>query len=167
MNKSNSYIEKQRTKEQSKKEIKTKYIKLINTKNIKTPQLNIENLQIIFPHMNINKRKINAMNNKKENNKTNFGVNGEINTQDGLKKENLYSSTLNMQCSEITDDNVSVISLYDGTRKKINIHKFNSITYVKKRPNDLIKNQNLNRSTISKYSNQSIKLNLFRDFIIN
>ena len=35
----------------------------------------------------------------------------------------------------------SMVSLYDGTHKKISIHKTNSTAYIKKRPNDLIKYQ--------------------------
>ena len=58
------------------------------------------------------------------------------------------------------EKNNSMISLYDGTKKKLNMDKNNSNAYIKKRPNDLIKSHNLNRSTIvSKYSNSSSKEN--------
>ena len=158
MNKFNSYLDIHRAKDQVKKEIKTKYIKLANPKNLEASQYYIDNLKIIFPQININKRKINIINHKKVNPRLSDDIERQINPNYNLKKENFNAKTHDVYYNEKTDANVSMISLYDGTQKKINIHKFNSITYIKKRPNDLIKNQNLNRSTISKYSNNTIKI---------
>lgn len=147
MNKYNSYLIMMLTKEKRQKELAKKNIKLINCKYI-NEKAKDDNIKIIFTQKNSNKRNFNLLNNKET-------LSGAKTSKRIVKINN---NTVNYD--ERTNKDFSMVSFYDGTHNKMNINKNNSIAYTKKRPNDLIKNQNLNRSTIvSKYSNSNLKIN--------
>ena len=159
MDKLNSYLRIQRTKEKWQKEKEKKNIKLVNFKFLNEQKKDNEKIDIVFTQRNSNKKALNFLNNKGKSAKKSILKNKKelSNAETDRKKKNFKDKTLNIE-GKMEKDN-SMISLYDGTHKKVNIHKYNSIAYIKKRPNDLIKYQNLNRSTISKYSNNSVKVN--------
>ena len=75
---------------------------------------------------------INVGSYKKVNPRLSDDIERQINPNYNLKKENFNAKAHDVYYNEKTDANVSMISLYDGTQKKINIHKFNSITYIKR-----------------------------------
>lgn len=160
MNKLNSYLSMEKTKEKKKKEIETKKIKIVNFKISNEPKRNNNNFQINFTHRNSNKRNINFSDNRGWSTRK-----STLKNKKTLDYEDIDNKILNTKINTVYnedqfDKNISMISFYDDTKKKIKIHKFNSIAYIKKRPNDLIKNNNLNRSTInSKYINSSLKRN--------
>ena len=126
------------------KEQTIKKIKLINLKFSHELKKKDNDFQIVFTQKNTNNRNITFLNNKE--------------TLSGSKTYRKFGISKTVE--KLEKDN-SMISLYDGTHKKISIHKTNSTAYIKKRPNDLIKSNNLNRSSIvSKYpNNSSIKEN--------
>ena len=126
------------------KEQTIKKIKLINLKFSHELKKKDNDFQIVFNQKNTNNRNITFLNNKE--------------TLSGSKTYRKFGISKTVE--KLEKDN-SMISLYDGTHKKISIHKTNSTAYIKKRPNDLIKSNNLNRSSIvSKYpNNSSIKEN--------
>ena len=159
MDKLNSYLRIQRTKEKWQKEKEKKNIKLVNFKFLNEQKKDNEKTDIVFTQRNSNKKALNFLNNKGKSAKKSILKNKKelSNAETDRKKKNFKDKTVNIE-GKMEKDN-SMISLYDGTHKKVNIHKYNSIAYIKKRPNDLIKYQNLNRSTISKYSNNSVKVN--------
>ena len=159
MDKLNSYLRIQRTKEKWQKEKEKKNIKLVNFKFLNEQKKDNEKIDIVFTQRNSNKKALNFLNNKGKSAKKSILKNKKelSNAETDRKKKNFKDKTVNIE-GKMEKDN-SMISLYDGTHKKVNIHKYNSIAYIKKRPNDLIKYQNLNRSTISKYSNNSVKVN--------
>ena len=159
MDKLNSYLRIQRTKEKWQKEKEKKNIKLVNFKFLNEQKKDNEKIDIVFTQRNSNKKALNFLNNKGKSAKKSILKNKKelSNAETDRKKKKFKDKTVNIE-GKMEKDN-SMISLYDGTHKKVNIHKYNSIAYIKKRPNDLIKYQNLNRSTISKYSNNSVKVN--------
>ena len=159
MDKLNSYLRIQRTKEKWQKEKEKKNIKLVNFKFLNEQKKDNEKIDIVFTQRNSNKKALNFLNNKGKSAKKSILKNKKelSNAETDRKKKKFKDKTVNIE-GKMEKDN-SMISLYDGTNKQVNIHKYNSIAYIKKRPNDLIKYQNLNRSTISKYSNNSVKVN--------
>lgn len=159
MDKLNSYLRIQRTKEKWQKEKEKKNIKLVNFKFLNEQKKDNEKIDIVFTQRNSNKKALNFLNNKGKSAKKSILKNKKelSNAETDRKKKNFKDKTVNIE-GKMEKDN-SMISLYDGTHKKVNIHKYNSIAYIKKRPNDLIKYQNLNRSTITKYSFTSAKNN--------
>ena len=146
MNTFNSYLAIMISKEKRKKDLAKKNIKLINCKYLNEIKNTDNNFQIMFTQKNSNRRNINYLNNRE--------------MLSGAKTTKKFRNTYTECYDEKTDKDNSIMSFYDGTHKKININKNNSIAYTKKRPNDLIKNTNLNRSTIvSTYQNNTFKKN--------
>lgn len=106
-----------------------KNIKLLNNKYLKEVKINLT-------QKNSNKRNIN------------FSINN--NTLSNAKTIKEIDETQNdLYIEERTEKENTMISFYDGTHKQLDIYKNNSIAYTRKRPNDYIKNNNLNRSTIA------------------
>ena len=160
MNKFNSYFDLQRTREKRQKGNDKKNIKLVNFKFLEEPKRNKMNFDIVFTQMNLNKKNINFLNNKGTSARKGILKKKKDLTNAETDKKINEDKTKALNNVEKTQKDNSMISYYDVTQKKINIHKFNSVAYIKKRPNDLIKDQNLNRSTIiTKYSNSSLKGN--------
>ena len=159
MSKFNSYLNIQMTKGKKQKDIEKKNIKLVNFKFLNEHKKVNDNFDIIFTNKNPNGEEINFFKNKVTPVKKSILKNKKdlANAETDKKKNNIKNKNVNYEM-DMEKDN-SLISLYDGTHKKVNIHKYNSIAYIKKRPNDLIKYQNLNRSTITKYSYTSVKTN--------
>ena len=143
MSKYNSFLATIMPKENKSKEPSKKIVKLINLKYLHELKKNDKDFQIVFTQKNSGNRNINFLHNK------------EI--LSCAKTFRKFRETKTVCCEEKLEKDNSMISFYDGTQKKINTNKNNSIiAYTKKRPNDLIKSHNLNRSTIiSKYSNSS------------
>ena len=143
MNKYNSFLATIMPKENMSKEPSKKIVKLINLKYLHELKKNDKDFQIVFTQKNSGNRNINFLHNK------------EI--LSCAKTFRKFKETKTVCCEEKMEKDNSMISFYDGTQKKISTNKNNSIiAYTKKRPNDLIKSHNLNRSTIiSKYSNSS------------
>ena len=143
MSKYNSFLATIMPKENKSKEPSKKIVKLINLKCLHELKKNDKDFQIVFTQKNSGNRNINFLNNK------------EI--LSCAKTFRKFRETKTVCCEEKLEKDNSMISFYDGTQKKISTNKNNSIiAYTKKRPNYLIKNHNLNRSTIiSKYSNSS------------
>ena len=159
MSKFNSYLNIQMTKGKKQKDIEKKNIKLVNFKFSNEHKKVNNNFDIIFTNNNPNGEELNFLKNKVTPVKKSILKNKKYlsNAETDKKKNNSKNKNVNYEM-DMEKDN-SLISLYDGTHKKVNIHKYNSIAYIKKRPNDLIKYQNLNRSTITKYSFTSAKNN--------
>ena len=143
MSKYNSFLATIMPKENKSKEPSKKIVKLINLKYLHELKKNDKDFQIVFTQKNSGNRNINFLHNK------------EI--LSCAKTFRKFRETKTVCCEEKLEKDNSMISFYDGTQKKISTNKNNSIiAYTKKRPNDLIKSHNLNRSTIiSKYSNSS------------
>ena len=143
MSKYNSFLATIMPKENKSKEPSKKIVKLINLKYLHELKKNDKDFQIVFTQKNSGNRNINFLRNK------------EI--LSWAKTFRKFRETKTVCCEEKLEKDNSMISFYDGTQKKISTNKNNSIiAYTKKRPNDLIKSHNLNRSTIiSKYSNSS------------
>jgi len=143
MSKYNSFLATIMPKENKSKEPSKKIVKLINLKCLHELKKNDKDFQIVFTQKNSGNRNINFLHNK------------EI--LSCAKTFRKFRETKTVCCEEKMEKDNSMISFYDGTQKKISTNKNNSIiAYTKKRPNDLIKSHNLNRSTIiSKYSNSS------------
>jgi len=143
MSKYNSFLATIMPKENMNKEPSKKIAKLINLKYLHELKKNDKDFQIVFTQKNSGNRNINFLHNK------------EI--LSCAKTFRKFRETKTVCCEEKMEKDNSMISFYDGTQKKISTNKNNSIiAYTKKRPNDLIKSHNLNRSTIiSKYSNSS------------
>ena len=143
MSKYNSFLATIMPKENKTKEPSKKIVKLINLKYLHELKKNDKDFQIVFTQKNSGNRNINFLHNK------------EI--LSCAKTFRKFRETKTVCCEEKMEKDNSMISFYDGTQKKISTNKNNSIiAYTKKRPNDLIKSHNLNRSTIiSKYSNSS------------
>lgn len=160
MNKYNSFLDLQKAKEKRQKELDKKTIKLVNFKFLDEPKRNKTNFDIVFTQMNFNKKNIDFLNNSGTSARKGILKKKKDLTNAETDKKNTEDKTKTLCYDEKTEKDNSMISFYDGTQKKINLHKYNSVTYIKKRPNDLIKNHNLNRSTIiNKYSNSSLKGN--------
>lgn len=143
MSKYNSFLATIMPKENKSKEPSKKIVKLINLKYLHELKKNDKDFQIVFTQKNSGNRNINFLHNK--------------DILSCAKTFRKFRETKTVCCEENLEKDNSMISLYDGTQKKISTNKNNSIiAYTKKRPNDLIKSHNLNRSTIiSKYSNSS------------
>ena len=138
MDKLNSYLRIQRTKEKWQKEKEKKNIKLVNFKFLNEQKKDNEKIDIVFTQRNSNKKALNFLNNKGKSAKKSILKNKKelSNAETDRKKKNFKDKTVNIE-GKMEKDN-SMISLYDGTHKKVNIHKYNSIAYIKKRPNDFI-----------------------------
>ena len=147
MNKYNSYLNIQTTKESKQKELRKKNIRLINNKYFEDVKRNENIFKAIFTQTKSKKRKGIFLDN-------NNNAPSLAKTNKKLEENNINNVFLE---GKIEKDN-SVISFYDGTQNQINIKKNNSIAFIKKRPNDFIKDHNLNRSSIaSRYSNSSFQ----------
>ena len=155
----NSYLNIQMTKGKKQKDIEKKNIKLVNFKFSNEHKKVNNNFDIIFTNNNPNGEELNFLKNKVTPVKKSILKNKKYLSNAETDKKNNNSKNKNVNYEMDMEKDNSLISLYDGTHKKVNIHKYNSIAYIKKRPNDLIKYQNLNRSTITKYSYTSVKTN--------
>ena len=143
MNKYNSYLNIDTKKEKKRKELGKKNIRLINNKYFDELKRNENIFQTIFTQIKSKKRKVTFLDN-------NNNAPSLAKTNKKLEENNINNVFLEGK----TEKDNSVISFYDGTQKQINIKKNNSIAFIKKRPNDFIKDHNLNRSSIaSRYSN--------------
>ena len=155
----NSYLRIQMEKEKRQKDMERKNIKIVNFKFLNEHKKNNDKFDIVFTNKNSNDKEINFLKDKGTKAKKSILKNKkEMANAETDKKKNNNKNKIVSYDRNMEKDN-SMISLYDGTNKQVNIHKYNSIAYIKKRPNDLIKYQNLNRSTITKYSYTSVKTN--------
>ena len=146
MNKQNSYLNIQTTKESKQKELRKKNIRLINNKYFEDVKRNENIFKAIFTQTKSKKRKVTFLDNN--------NVPSLAKTNKKLEENNIN----NLHFEGKTEKDISMISFYDGSQKQINIKKNNSIAFIKKRPNDFIKDHNLNRSSIaSRYSNSSFQ----------
>ena len=155
----NSYLKIQMEKGKRQKDMERKNIKIVNFKFLNEHKKNNEKFDIVFTNKNSNNKEIDFLKDKGTTAKKSILKNKKemTNAETDKKKNNTKNKTVSYDRNMEKD--TSMINLCDGAHKKENIHKYNSIAYIKKRPNDLIKYQNLNRSTITKYSYTSAKTN--------
>ena len=114
MNKFNSYLDLQRTREKRQKAHDKKNIKLVNFKFLEEPKRNKMNFDIVFTQRNLNKKNINFLNNKGTSGRKGILKNKNELTNVETDKKISQDKTKALYYVEKTQKDNSMISFYDG-----------------------------------------------------